>query len=149
MKKLDLGRTVSIIANIGVIAGIVFLAFEIRQNNDLLASQSRANLFEMRAAMQRDFFLDAGGIADLIYREQEGEELSDVELRRLEARRAFVLLNFEMMYEEEPVIEPSLIYHWTGYFETDPGLLDLWQEMKEFQNPAFVEWMEQNVVNER
>ena len=130
-----------------MIAGIVFLAFEIDQNNDLLASQSRANLFEMRAAMQRDFFLNSGGIADLIYKEQEGEESTGAELRRLVAWRAFVLLNFEMMYEEEPLIEPSLMYHWTGYFDTDPGLLDMWHDMKEFQNPAFVEWMEQNVIN--
>ena len=147
MKKLDVGQTVSILANLGIIAGIVFLAFEIAQNNDLLASQSRANLFEMRATMQRDFFVNAGGIADLIYKEQEGEELTDGELRRLVARRAFVLLNFEMMYEEEPLIEPSLMYHWRGYFDTDPGLLDAWHDMKEFQDPAFVEWMEENVVN--
>lgn len=32
MKKIDLGQTVSILANIGVIAGIVFLGVEIRQN---------------------------------------------------------------------------------------------------------------------
>jgi hypothetical protein len=32
MKKLDLNQTVSLLANIGVIAGIIFLAIEIRQN---------------------------------------------------------------------------------------------------------------------
>ena len=32
MKKLDYGQTVSVLANIGVIAGILFLGFEIRQN---------------------------------------------------------------------------------------------------------------------
>lgn len=32
MKKIDLGQTVTILANIGVIAGIVFLAVELRQN---------------------------------------------------------------------------------------------------------------------
>ena len=53
--------------------------------------------------MQRDFFLNEGGIADLIYREREGEPLTEVDIRRLVARRAYLLLNFEMMYEEEPV----------------------------------------------
>lgn len=32
MKKIDLGQTITILANLGVIAGIVFLGIEIRQN---------------------------------------------------------------------------------------------------------------------
>jgi hypothetical protein len=32
MKKIDLGQTIAILANVGVIAGIAFLAFELRQN---------------------------------------------------------------------------------------------------------------------
>lgn len=32
MKKIDLGQGAQILANIGVIAGIVFLAVELRQN---------------------------------------------------------------------------------------------------------------------
>jgi hypothetical protein len=32
MRKIDLGQTITILANIGVIAGIVFLALELRQN---------------------------------------------------------------------------------------------------------------------
>ena len=38
MKKLDLGQTVTILANIGVIAGIVFLAVELQQNTDSVRS---------------------------------------------------------------------------------------------------------------
>ena len=40
MKKIDLGQTIGILANIGVIAGIVFLAIEVSQNNDQLNLQS-------------------------------------------------------------------------------------------------------------
>ena len=32
MNKIDVGQTINILANIGVIAGIAFLAFELRQN---------------------------------------------------------------------------------------------------------------------
>jgi len=38
MKKFDLDRAMSILANIGVIAGIVFLALEIQQNTDAIRS---------------------------------------------------------------------------------------------------------------
>jgi len=40
MKKIDLGQTVTLLANVGVIVGIIFLAFELRQNNQQLALQS-------------------------------------------------------------------------------------------------------------
>jgi hypothetical protein len=35
-KKIDLGETIPALANVGVIAGIVFLAVEPRQNRELL-----------------------------------------------------------------------------------------------------------------
>jgi hypothetical protein len=44
MKKLDVAQILSILANLGVIAGIVFLGFELRQDNTLMASQSRAGV---------------------------------------------------------------------------------------------------------
>ena len=36
MKKIDLGQTLTILANVGVIAGIVFLGYELRQNTLVL-----------------------------------------------------------------------------------------------------------------
>ena len=50
MKKIDLGLTISILANVGVIAGIVFLALELQQNNSLLAAQARREQLDARTA---------------------------------------------------------------------------------------------------
>lgn len=44
MKKFDLEKSVALLANIGVIAGIVFLALEIRQNTDALQAQTRSSI---------------------------------------------------------------------------------------------------------
>ena len=41
MKKVDVAQTVNTLANIGVIAGIVFLAIEIRQNQESLDEGNR------------------------------------------------------------------------------------------------------------
>jgi hypothetical protein len=41
LKKIDLGQTIMILANVGEIAGIVFLAFELQQNNEALDLQAR------------------------------------------------------------------------------------------------------------
>jgi hypothetical protein len=40
MKRIDLGGLTQILANIGVISGIVFLGFEIRQNTTAVRSQA-------------------------------------------------------------------------------------------------------------
>jgi len=37
MKKIDLSQTMTLFVNVGVIIGIIFLAFELRQNNQHLA----------------------------------------------------------------------------------------------------------------
>ena len=41
MKNNDLGQAISILANVGEITGIVFLAFELQQNNEALGLQAR------------------------------------------------------------------------------------------------------------
>lgn len=155
MKKTDLGQMISILANFGVIAGIVLLAFEINQNNALLASQARSNLFSVRAAMQRDFIQNAGGIVDLIYKERLGEELTVAEERRLITRRSFVLANFEYIYHEamsgvvpeRSGVEALPAAGWAGFFVTDPALRETWDREREGRDPRFVRFMEENVLN--
>ena len=43
MRKIDLGQSIQILANIGVIAGIVFLAVEVGQNQTSLEEANRLN----------------------------------------------------------------------------------------------------------
>jgi hypothetical protein len=38
MQKIDFGQSIGILAKLGVIAGIVFLALELQQNNEVLVS---------------------------------------------------------------------------------------------------------------
>ena len=44
MKKIDLGQAISIFANLGVIAGIVFLGIELQQNRQSLQAQTRSSI---------------------------------------------------------------------------------------------------------
>jgi len=72
MKKIDPGQTIQILANVGVIAGIAFLAVELRQNNELLRSSSR------QALLDHDLSLVETGMAypDLWERAASPEALS-------------------------------------------------------------------------
>jgi len=52
MKKIDLGQTVSVLANLGVIAGIAFLGFELRQNTVALRSSATQGIYDQMTALQ-------------------------------------------------------------------------------------------------
>ena len=80
MKKIDLGQTVSIMANLGVIAGIVFLAIELRQNNVLMRSQTRSEISQSIS----DFLVTQANspyIEDLVAPERVASSNSIGELR--------------------------------------------------------------------
>ncbi len=51
MKKIDLGQTITILANVGVIAGIVFLGFEMRQNTVAVQSEASHGIQEQIGAI--------------------------------------------------------------------------------------------------
>lgn len=56
MKKMDIDRSIQLLANLGVIAGIVFLAVEIRQNTESL--EEGRNLAMAQARQDRASDLD-------------------------------------------------------------------------------------------
>ena len=46
MKNIDLGQTLGLLANVGVIAGIVLLAYELHQNRQMMRAQTRNAISE-------------------------------------------------------------------------------------------------------
>jgi hypothetical protein len=54
MKKIDLGQTITILANVGVITGIAFLAAELRQNNEMMRAQTRNDIAQSVIELLRD-----------------------------------------------------------------------------------------------
>ena len=150
MKKIDLGQTITILANIGVIAGIIFLAVELRQNNELLGVQARSGILNRQT-----------GAPDLILQNSELWPLLDKEEDSLThtERQALNLLGTRILYAHE-----------AGFQETVSGSRDktelrqrlrvawrdpwqhlsvsiAWDGYKERADPNFVAWMEQNIVS--
>ncbi len=90
MKKLDLGQTVSILANLGVIAGILFLAVEVSQNQTALEEGNRISA--MTAAQNsvsnfsslRTLLAENGELAEIWHRGSIGEPLTAVETQRFD-----------------------------------------------------------------
>jgi len=148
MKKNDLIQAVSILANIGVITGIVFLVIEISQTNDQLASQARNTIFELRAGLERDNINNVGNISDVVQKLYRGEVLTDVEQGRLLSRRYLMLQTFQYMVQEDP--DGSLLHvrYMAAILRSDPQMINIYNREAENRgyDPAFVEFMEEYVI---
>ena len=51
MKKIDLGQAINTLANVGVITGIVFLGFELRQNQTVGRAATRNEISVLNIQM--------------------------------------------------------------------------------------------------
>ena len=145
MKKIDLAQAVSILANVGVIIGIVFLVIEISQTNDQLASQARNTIFELRAGLERDVINNVGNIADVIAKSRRGEVLTDVEQSRLLGRRYQMLQTFQYMAQEDPAGARLQARYMAAILLGDPEMISLYngQVAVDGYDPVFVEFMEE------
>ena len=151
MKKIDLGQTIGILANVGVIAGIVFLGFELQQNNRFLAAQARSDMRANRASYNE--LLMVPEITSVIVKATNNEVLSAEESFRLERLRRSMFVSWEAEYREfrEGMYDRSdlPVEGYREAFTYMPGLLDAWNGNKHVRDPDFVQFMEENVVNVR
>ncbi len=151
MKKIDLGQSISILANIGVIAGIVFLAVELQQNNELLSAQARSERVSLRQA-DTALLIQTPELVTAVLKHQRDEQLTDYEELIFSNYLNFIFTNFENVYMESQrgLIEEDSIpvdswrsnFHGSGDFD----MLEYWNAQKVGFQPRFVEWMEENII---
>jgi len=83
MKRIDLGQTVTILANLGVLIGILLLVYELGQNREMVRAQTRSSVAEMLINL---LALEVGdpGIAEIQVKVGSGEPLTPVEMERFQ-----------------------------------------------------------------
>jgi hypothetical protein len=149
MKKIDLGQTITILANVGVIAGIVFLAFELRQNNDQLALQAQAQLQERRNSIMA-LVINNPDLVELLGEDPAALTVAERDQVLMLGMR--MLLNFEDQYQdvqsgvldENAVIRQlRAVYHRPRMNYAVPFA---WATYKQRATPDFQAWMEQNII---
>lgn len=152
MKKFDVAQILQVLANFGVIAGIVLLAIEVRQNNDLLGVQIRANAVG-RILGTADTLLHNPDLIDLLGKDKES--LTQAESDRLVLLGIRTLSGFENAYgdvvhgvHEEASLRRAVQSIWRRP-RLNYGIQMAWETFKDRADPAFVVWMEENVVNEK
>lgn len=97
MKKIDLSQAITILANLGVIAGIVFLAFELQQNTQAVRVASAQSYLAGGNGLDFQIATDAE-FADLVIRGDDAESLSPTDKLRLERWNYAVFRQWETAY---------------------------------------------------
>ena len=154
MKKIDLGQTIGILANIGVIAGIFFLAVEIRQNNEALGVQARMERQAARRAIMTRA-VDNSQLARAMRKAQQGETLTADEEFVLEQEMLFRIVNWEIVFRD---VQDGLLSEddmtlegWrNAYHQGFPGMPAVWARVKNVGVPSdFAEFVDAEVVPAR
>ena len=149
MKRIEPEQIVTLIASVGVIGGMLLLAYELRQNNELMEAEARLNRVNMVIDAWR-FAAENGDVTELREREKAGEELSGTDVRRIDATimAVFVMLEWtyrELSGESREMAQVRAVQRYM--FSNAPEYRRVWNERKAFFDPDFVEWMERNVVD--
>jgi hypothetical protein len=144
-------RWLTLAANIGVLVGLLLLAFELNQNREMMRAQTRNDiatgvmqLLTMPAANPQ--------LAEVIHRGDAGEWLSAAE--ELQYRRYFIStfryyenVHYQFrqgLYDEEEFQRQKL--SWRSYAARSKGSIAIWCEMRDSFSVKFVQEMDANVI---
>jgi len=150
MRKLDVGQTIGIVANVGVILGIVFLAIEVRQNNSLIESEQQYRRDESMAEAVEAVFSNPS-LAAAIAKKKANQPLNELEQLQLDAFNVRVVMGIQRNYFEWqrgriPALSADGLRDrfYRGGVEVVP-LVEFWAANKDEFRPEFIEWVEENV----
>ena len=126
MKKIDWGQTVAIIANVGVLLGIVFLAIEIRDSRIAILAQTQDSVADGFLALNLATINDPE--IGLTFQKGlcEPEELTDLEGARFSMHLRALFNQFRRIYRlyEQGLLDEQAwkLYGTEAYqFMTSPG----------------------------
>ena len=150
---MDVAAIVDVLASIGVIAGIVFLGVELRQNNALLAAQARYNLVVRRADMNT--VVMTPHVLAALHKKAAGEPVSREEESIIFSASIRFIEMWEWQYNEYAAgmlrKDQLPIQAWRGFYHNKTSIpLDIgavWEVRKYFYTPGFAEFIDDNVVN--
>jgi hypothetical protein len=147
MKKIDIGQIIATVANVSVIAGIVFLAVEMRQNNELLSLEASRGFMLNRVETARMVANDPY-IAPLLIKERNGEPLSEEEELRLDsfANGALGLWEWEWQQRERGLLPDRAVEAYRANVASNPFIAQWLLQQESRFDPGFVEWMKTSVI---
>lgn len=149
MKSDKINRWLSLGANFGVIAGIIFLGIEIQQNNQLLRNEARYNMM----LNVNDGTSNRAADADLMairVKAINGEDLSQIESLRLEEDVRSTLVNWVWEFEQYELgfIDQLPIEGWRRYIERYPYVARIYLDGEtDTDSSKFDDFMKEHILS--
>ena len=142
MKLSTINEWLSLIANLGVIAGIIFLAFELQQNSRMMQAQTRNELARGVSDLLATWYANPE-VVDAIVKSNRREELTDEErfihVTRSEASFRY-WENVHYQYRQGMYDEVEFSTHletMRRVIAGNPSFVDYWCDSRGMYSPPF------------
>ena len=151
MKKVDLAQAIALLANVGVIAGIIFLGYELHQNNEQLAADSRFNYYQTRVNFFRENATDEE-FAEVWFRARTDlESLTPFERGRVDGytRAVFTAWEYELAEFQRGLLsaEEFNVPSKRQFYRLQRSVFDIvWPSYRMTAPENFVRYMEEKVI---
>jgi hypothetical protein len=140
-----------IVSGVAIVITLVILILEVRGNTDAVRVQTISAQRIAENERRDRVILNMGGIADLVRKGADSEQLSSTEGFRLNVYYIDTLLNFEWQFTEAQAGRLPLgrldLQTWRAIWETEQIMRSVFENRRPSLDPAFVEFFERNVVD--
>ena len=143
----NVGQMIQTLANVGVVAGIVFLGIEVAQNNEYAATEIRATRYLI--ALEA-FTIGAQNtqLGAVLLKDQHHETLTELEAAQLRSWWIRVFLTNQWAHSEMAVADTvPFIEMQRGNNQRHPAYRQTWEARRSYFEPDFIQFMEENVFN--
>ena len=140
----SLNKWLMFAANVGVVAGIVFLAFEVHQNNEFLEAQTTYNHMLARTA-HADMILTNADIPSIIVKLKSGEALTEEEQYSYRYYVDHTFTSWEWDFNESLSGRLSLpVEALKAKLTNEPALIKDWYQRRSYYpTQGFAEFMDE------
>ena len=149
MKIPHLNERLTLIANISVVAGIVFLGLELNQNTNVMKAQAQADLTANRISYAVRMMDPV--TADLVVKAGGERMLTVSEQLRYEGLLRTLFLSWESEYYQlqNGLLDEVPAAAWRKTYETLPHMAEYWSEYRASLTLEFATFMDQIVAHEK
>ena len=145
MKISKFNDWTTLLSNFGVILGIVFLATQLQQTNELMESERRYNRLQVVLDGTSPYF-ENQALVEALLKTRDGQELSDSEKFLVDFQLSNVLSSWQWTWVELRDSEEFPLEQYKDSMQRNKYFQNLWEERKSLMLPEFVEFVEENIL---
>ena len=145
MKISKFNDWTTLLSNFGVILGIIFLATQLQQTNELMESERRYNRLQVVLDGTSPYF-ENQALVEALLKTRDGQELSDSEKFLVDFQLSNVLSSWQWTWVELRDSEEFPLEQYKDSMQRNKYFQNLWEERKSLMLPEFVEFIEENIL---